>query len=63
MNLRDTRKSFEKFHQFRIFPSILLVEHGQYNYCAVQLKQNFSNLQKVFKKLAKGLARIGQGSH
>ena len=47
MNLRDTRKSFEKFHQFRIFPSILLVEHGQYNYCAVQLKLNFSKLQKV----------------
>ena len=40
MNLRESRKSFEKFHQFRIFPSIvsiLLVEHGEseYNYCAL----------------------------
>ena len=58
MNLRESRKSFEKFHQFRIFPSIvsiLLVEHGEseYNYCALQLKQNISKLQKVrvFKKV------------
>ena len=53
MNLRDTRKSFEKFHQFRIFPSILFAEGTTTAlYSSSKIFPNYEMRKvRVFKKL------------